>query len=53
MLRIFGLLNGFVCLLCLINAGGSCVDLLNIILIAIQVPKDSYIVNSGVETYFN
>lgn len=51
-LSVFGFLNGFICFLCLINAGGSCVDLLNIILIGMQVPKDSYIVSSGLETYF-
>lgn len=51
-LNSLGVLNGFMCLLCLINASGSCVDLLNIVLIGMQVPKDSYIVNSGFETYF-
>ena len=51
-LNLLGLLNSFICLLCLINASGSCVDLLNIVLITMQVPKDSYIVNSGFETYF-
>ena len=35
-----------------INAMGSCVDCLNICLVAIQVPKGSYIVNNGFETYF-
>lgn len=51
-LNSLGVLNGFICLLCLINASGSCVDLLNIVLIGMQVPKDSYIVTSGFETYF-
>lgn len=51
-LNILGLLNGYTVLLCLINAGGSCVDCLNMWLVAIQVPKGSYIVNNGFETYF-
>ncbi|NKF07640.1 DUF3267 domain-containing protein [Clostridium gasigenes] len=51
-LNISGWLNGYTILLCLINAGGSCVDCLNMYLVAIQVPKGSYIFNNGVETYF-
>lgn len=51
-LEIFGWLNVYTILLCLINAMGSCVDCLNICLVAIQVPKGSYIVNNGFETYF-
>ncbi|GAA0125686.1 DUF3267 domain-containing protein [Clostridium sp. CTA-19] len=51
-LNIFGLLNWFTIFLCLINAMGSCVDCLNICIVAIQVPKGSYIVNNGFETYF-
>ncbi len=47
-----GWLNGFTIFLCLLNAIGSCVDCLNICLVAIQVPKGSYIVNNGFETYF-
>ncbi|AKA67843.1 DUF3267 domain-containing protein [Clostridium scatologenes] len=47
-----GWLNGFIIFLCLINAMGSCVDCLNICLVAIQVPRGSYIVNNGFETYF-
>lgn len=46
------MLNGFICLLCVINAYGSCVDLLNIVLISVQVPKDSYIKMNGAETYY-
>ncbi len=38
--------------LCLINAAGSCVDCLNMCLIAVQVPNGSYIMNNGPETYF-
>ncbi|MDD3224124.1 MAG: DUF3267 domain-containing protein [Clostridium sp.] len=50
--KFLGLLNEFTIFLCLINAMGSCVDLLNICLVAMQVPKGSYIVNNGFETYF-
>ncbi|MDS1004483.1 DUF3267 domain-containing protein [Clostridium sporogenes] len=52
-LNILGWLNWFTVLLCLINSMGSSVDLLNICLVAIQVPKGSYIINNGFETYFN
>lgn len=51
-LSVFGWLNGYTILLCLINAGGSCVDSLNTLLIATQVPKGAYILNNGFETYF-
>lgn len=51
-LNVLGLLNGYSILLCLMNATGSCVDCLNICLIAIQVPNGSHIINNGVETYF-
>ena len=51
-LKALGLLNGFVCFLCVLNASGSCVDLLNFVMIAKQVPKGSSIVSSGFETYF-
>ncbi|VYU37450.1 hypothetical protein [Clostridium tertium] len=51
-LKLFGLLNGFTIALCVINAMGSSVDCLNILLILKQVPKNSYIVSNGSETYF-
>ena len=51
-LSILGWLNGYTILLCLINAGGSCVDCLNTVLIVTQVPNGSYIVNNGFETYY-
>ncbi len=47
-----GWLNGFMIFLCLINAGGSSVDILNMVIVGSQVPKDSYIVNNGFKTYF-
>jgi hypothetical protein len=51
-LKFMGWLNGYTVFLCLINAAGSCVDCLNICLIAIQVPRGAYIVSNGWETYF-
>lgn len=51
-LKIFGVLNGYTAFLCLINAMGSCVDMLNIWLVGIQVPKGATIINNGFETYF-
>jgi len=51
-LNILGLLNGLTIFLCLINAMGSCVDCLNICIVATQVPSGAYIVNNGFETYF-
>jgi hypothetical protein len=46
------LLNGFLLFLIFINALSSSVDILNAVLIAIQVPNGSTIVNNGFETYF-
>ncbi|WP_251860091.1 DUF3267 domain-containing protein [Clostridium sp. Marseille-Q2269] len=51
-LNVFGWLNDFTTLLCLINSMGSCVDCLNIFMVAMQVPKGSYVINNGLETYF-
>ena len=51
-LSYMGLLNVYTIALCLINAAGSCVDMLNIFLIARQVPNNSLIINNGFETYF-
>ena len=47
-----GMLNTFTLLLILINAAGSCVDFLNILLIIVQVERGSVIINNGFETYF-
>jgi hypothetical protein len=52
LLRCAGWLNGYTIVLCLINAMGSSVDILNAGLVAIQVPGKAYIVNNGPETYF-
>lgn len=51
-LAISGGLNGYMVFLCLLNATGSCVDFLNILLIAFQVPKGASIMNNGFETYY-
>jgi hypothetical protein len=51
-LNMLGWLTGYTIFLCLINAMGSCVDCLNICLVAIQVPNGARIVNNGFETYF-
>ena len=51
-LSIFGISNWFIIFLCIINAGGSCVDVLNMFLIAGQVLQNGTIVNNGYSTYF-
>lgn len=47
-----GLLNGITTTLFVVNAAGSCVDFLNIILVSTQVPRNGEIVSNGSETYF-
>lgn len=49
---LFGCLNGYTLALCLINAAGSCVDFLNMLLIGAQVKKNCTIINNGFETYY-
>ncbi|WP_326910252.1 DUF3267 domain-containing protein [Sedimentibacter sp. MB31-C6] len=51
-LKDLGWLNEFTIFLCFVNSVGSCVDCLNICIVGIQVPNNSYIVNNGFETYF-
>lgn len=51
LLGIFKVLTGFLAFLALLNAAASCVDLLNVFLIAVQVPNKSSIVNNGFETF--
>ncbi|WP_291648047.1 DUF3267 domain-containing protein [Clostridium sp.] len=51
-LSMFGVLNGFFSFLCLLNSGGSCVDLLNVILISVQTPNNSYILSNGHNTFY-
>lgn len=50
-LNILGFLNWYTLALCAINAAGSCVDILNILLIVFQVKKGQTIINNGFETY--
>lgn len=45
-------LNGFIVFFIIVNAMASSVDILNLILIMVQVPKNSFIINNGFETYF-
>lgn len=48
-----GFLNTYTFLLFFINAAGSCVDFLNIILIIFQVKGNRAIINNGFETYYS
>lgn len=52
LLKEIGLLNYFTIFLCFVNAIGSSVDLLNFTLILFQVPRNSYIISNGFETFF-
>lgn len=47
-----GIFNWIFFFLGLINAVGSSIDLLNIILITVQVPRGSYVINNVFETYY-
>lgn len=47
------LLNGYMAFLCVLNAMGSCVDFLNVVLIVFQVPNNAVIINNGFETYYS
>ncbi len=51
--HLLGGLNGYTFFLFLINAGGSCVDFLNIVLVTFQVKKNRKIINNGFETYYS
>lgn len=46
------ILNGYTLALCVINAAGSCVDFLNIILVGVQVRRRATIINNGFETFY-
>lgn len=50
---LIGYLNRYTFALCLINAAGSCVDFLNIILICFQVKSGRFIINNGFETFYS
>lgn len=47
-----GLLNGFTIFLSILNAGSSCIDVLNLILVATQVPSGGMVVNNGLRTFY-
>lgn len=51
-LSFLGLFNKFILFLGIFNALGSSVDCLNIWIILMQVPNESYIRNNGFETYY-
>lgn len=48
----FGLINGYLSILILLNSISSSVDILNFILIIIQVPNGSLLTSNGEKTYF-
>ena len=50
--KIFGYYHWYVLLLSIINAGGACVDIFNVILIAKQVPSRGMIVSNGMKTLY-
>ena len=50
--KIFNFYHWYLLLLCIINAGGACVDIFNIILIAKQVPSKGLIVSNGMKTFY-
>ncbi|WMJ23999.1 DUF3267 domain-containing protein [Paludicola sp. MB14-C6] len=51
-LSLFNLYHPLFLFICILNAMGSCVDILNLILIAFQVPRKAAIINNGFETYY-
>ncbi len=51
-LHLLGWLNGYTTFLCCLNALGSCVDVLNIGLVAVQVPNGYTLINNGYDTYY-
>lgn len=51
-LGVFNGFNGLIAFFIILNAASSAVDILNLILILFQVPKNGYVINNGAETYF-
>ena len=51
-LKIFGICSWYILLLCIINAGGACVDIFNLILIIKQVPSLGIVVSNGMRTLY-
>lgn len=47
-----GYLNGYLIFLSVLNAGGACVDVLNVILILSQVPKEGRLIANGYATFY-
>lgn len=50
--KIFGFYHWYLLVLCIVNAGGACVDIFNIILVAKQVPSKGMVFNNGMRTLF-
>lgn len=48
----FGIWNHYLIFLSVFNAGGACVDLLNMILITVQVPARGTVVSNGYSTFY-
>ena len=51
-LNMLGLMNGFTVFLCIVNAGGSYLDVFFIILILFRIPNGSIVKNNGVVTFY-
>ena len=51
-LSFLGISNWLAIFISVLNAGGSCADILNIILIMAQVPSNGEIINNGFSTYY-
>ncbi len=49
---VFGRLSAYLVFLSVFNAGGACVDVLNVILILSQVPKDGVLIANGYATFY-
>lgn len=47
-----GHLNGYLIFLSVLNAGGACVDVLNVILILSQVPREGSLIGNGYATFY-
>lgn len=50
--KIFGFYHWYLLVLCIVNAGGACVDIFNVILVAKQVPAKGIVFNNGMKTLF-
>ena len=51
-LKIAGISPWYILLLCVINAGGACVDIFNLILIIKQVPSSGMVLSNGMRTLY-